>query len=166
MVEHFLGKEEVARSIRAVGTKTGIQMTGNDLLMRYWNGSVPIDIGKISEYCGCRLLMTDDFANGCLKGNIIYFPNSCSMQKRRFIVAHLLGHFVNGHGDQVEDVKNFSDQATGIEKIANVFASDILVPRGVLKFLVANGKTNITELAKFFAASEVLVASQIERIFK
>ncbi len=141
-------------------------MTGNDLLMLYWDGSVPIDIEKIAESCGCRLFMTDDFANGCLKGNIISFPKSCSIQKRRFIAAHLFGHFVNGHGDQIEDVKNFSDQATGIEKIANVFASDILVPRRVLKFLVANGKTNITELAKIFAASEVLVASQIERILK
>ncbi len=32
MVEHFLGKEEVARSIRAVGTKTGIIMKLEDLV--------------------------------------------------------------------------------------------------------------------------------------
>lgn len=141
-------------------------MTGNDLLMRYWNGSVPIDIEKIAESCGCGLFMTDDFANGCLKGNIIYFPTSCSMQKRRFIVAHLLGHFVNGHGVQVEDVKNFSDQATGIEKIANNFASDILVPVRVLKYLVGDGCTNISELSALFAASEVLVAHQLSKIFE
>jgi hypothetical protein len=66
-----------------VGTKNGIQMTGNDLLMRYWNGSVPIDIEKIAESCGCRLFMTDDFANGCLKGNIIY--PSCEAKTPAFM---------------------------------------------------------------------------------
>lgn len=68
---------------------------------------------------------------------IILLNNNIDYEKRkRFTLAHEIGHLVLGHGDQYCDSKNFYIRQ--IERDANTFASELLVPSKYIREFVHN----------------------------
>ena len=85
--------------------------------------------------------------------------------RRRFSVAHELGHFLSGHEDypekgegeklRVEGQSEMANQHEDVEREANAFAAELLMPEGMLKAAIAReGRLDASALAKIFDVSE------------
>lgn len=76
---------------------------------------------------------------------VLYNEWNSSPARRRFTLAHELGHILLSHGDD-------SDQS---ETLANRFASQLLVPRVCLSYLrQANSNLAISQISQFFGVSQ------------
>lgn len=106
----------------------------------------------ISSFC-CDQIIQD----GCtiFSGDrsfylILYNEWDSSPARRRFTLAHELGHILLTHGDD-------SDQS---ERSANCFASELLIPRVCFSyFFQAGWKPSATQISHFFGVS--LTAAQL-----
>lgn len=80
-----------------------------------------------------------------------------SRNRQRFTVAHEIGHLVLDHQFSIRDHKeiiNFKTKSP-IEKEANIFAAELLMPRKVLlDYLKTNVVPNVKAVAKVFQVSE------------
>ncbi len=92
-------------------------------------------------------------------GYSIYVNGNHSDTRKRFTIAHEIGHFLfhrNLIGDGI--VEDAMLRATGltnsIERQANAFAADFLMPWDLLDKESANGSRSIEELARLFQVSK------------
>lgn len=104
---------------------------------------VPIDLQAVCEYLGLRLLIGDlDTLDGLFlakqgggMGIIVVNEHRCRVRKR-FTIAHEIGHAVLNHFSiSFSDGKGLDDSSWQ-ERQANAFAAELLMPRD---FLLANG---------------------------
>ena len=120
------------------------------LLDRYWTGrGMPVDPVEIARALGLQVLRGDlppDVA-GVLMKRVGHDPRIVvaagdSENRRRFTVAHELGHFVyrgevEANTDQYEYVDERSKLARAgtdpVEVFANQFAAELLMPEDVLR---------------------------------
>lgn len=92
--------------------------------------------------------------NGIKKATILYNENIVSNERKRFTIAHEIGHIVLGH-------KEHSDNN---EKEADTFASQLLLPHCILEELVRCGKV-VTESylkEKFGLSNEAAHISKLQ----
>jgi len=92
-----------------------------------------------------------------------------SPRRQRFTMAHEFGHFVL-HKSQLEkrgrwedELLMRSDERNLIEKQANEFASELLMPKKEFEAAVKNGEDDVDKLANRF---EVSIAAARYRAFK
>ena len=92
--------------------------------------------------------------NGIKKATILYNEDILSSERKRFTIAHELGHIVLGHNEYSE--KN--------EKEADTFASQLLLPHCILEQLVKYGKpvTEIYLKEKFGLSNEAAHISKLQ----
>lgn len=92
--------------------------------------------------------------NGTKKATILYNEDILSSERKRFTIAHELGHIVLGHNEHSE--KN--------EKEADTFASQLLLPHCILEQLVRYGKpvTEIYLKEKFGLSNEAAHISKLQ----
>lgn len=92
--------------------------------------------------------------NGIKKATILYNEDILSSERKRFTIAHELGHIVLGHNEHSE--KN--------EKEADTFASQLLLPHCILEQLVKYGKpvTEIYLKEKFGLSNEAAHISKLQ----
>lgn len=92
--------------------------------------------------------------NGIKKVTILYNEDILSSERKRFTIAHELGHIVLGHNEHSE--KN--------EKEADTFASQLLLPHCILEQLVKYGKpvTEIYLKEKFGLSNEAAHISKLQ----
>jgi Zn-dependent peptidase ImmA (M78 family) len=86
---------------------------------------------------------------------------SFSTVRKRFSVAHELGHFLLGHGNFADSVAtfedgsyNYTDPQNRQESEANEFAAELLMPEPFLKKDFAEGAVSVPQLAKKYQVSE------------
>lgn len=94
--------------------------------------------------------------SGGLEGDTIYINPTDPRTRKRFAVAHELGHFVLGHGQSFRDpAENFSyGNQNQKEAQANEFAVELLMPEVAIKhFVVYKGITDAELLADRFDVS-------------
>jgi len=133
-----------------------------DILELYWDGYLPIDPTIIARKMGVAVI-PDNYLdhsghfwfdkNGV--PNISY--NDSEPEKRkRFTIAHELGHYVNGDNNVPRDTNlSFDRYNYDIREVnANRFAAELLMPDNVVIHLI-NFKFvhSIEKLAKYFAVS-------------
>lgn len=87
-----------------------------------------------------------------------------------FTIAHELGHF-KMHKDRANELsvllRNTSIATTDIEKEANCFAAELLVPENKLIEAINNPNfKNVEVLAKIFGVSQEVIVNRINRILK
>lgn len=90
------------------------------------------------------------------RGPAIYFNASDSLVRRRFTVAHELGHMVLGHRDAPRDGPDAFRSGTRdpIERAANQFAAELLMPAEAVRRAVVSGRfASLEELASAFRVS-------------
>ena len=73
--------------------------------------------------------------NGIKKATILYNEDIISNERKRFTIAHEIGHIVLGHKEHNENN----------EKEADTFASQLLLPHCILEQLIKSGKA-VTEI--------------------
>lgn len=107
------------------------------------NHNERIDLFRLAEEINIRVVersLNEKVLGACkTKGikRIILLNNNIFYEKRkRFTLAHEIGHLILGHGDQYCDSKNFYIRQ--IEREANAFASELLVPSKYIRELVHN----------------------------
>ncbi|HMJ01169.1 MAG TPA: ImmA/IrrE family metallo-endopeptidase [Gaiellaceae bacterium] len=112
------------------------------LLMQHWTGEMPVDVDRIAKAVGLKVVRGPFRHQGMLRDGVVEVPESEASTAQRFAIAHETGHHELRH--QVSSEK--------IEREANAFASELLLPRQVLKRAVEAG-THLDELRDLFQVS-------------
>jgi Zn-dependent peptidase ImmA (M78 family) len=154
------------------------------LLLKYNLLTSPVDVYKIAELLGIKIVPSDlgEDVSGVLvfkaEGPIIGVNSTEFPQRKRFTIAHELGHFVLGHGREglfVDNFKLFRDAKTATgeeykEIEANAFAASLLMPSTLVReeyFKLTNGQVIkdeskhekiIGDLAKKFEVSKLAMS--------
>ena len=104
-------------------------------------------------------MIIKDIETGGTSGYAIFVNNNHHTHRRRFTIAHEIGHFVL-HGDLIGDgiAEDYLLRADGfpnrIETEANKFAASLLMPRHLMIDYQIQGILSIPELAKIFNVSK------------
>lgn len=135
--------------------------TAKEVLDLYWDGYLPVDPVEIARNMGVKIKPSPFLDHS----GHFYFENEqptieyCSSEperRRRFTIAHELGHFVNGDTNAPRDTSRSFDRYNydPREVNANRFAADLLMPEYAINYLIniKNIKT-LEELADKFHVS-------------
>jgi hypothetical protein len=105
-----------------------------------------IDVTALAEAEGLRVVGGRFPHQGLLVGDTVEVPEDEPLVAQRFLIAHELGHWHLRH--QVPEAK--------IEREANAFASELLVPRDALRAAVQTRPT-LAELRRHFNVSRDVI---------
>ena len=145
-----------------------------DILSLCKNDSVPIDLGVIAKKLGLQIVpygFPDSMSALFLieEGvRVIGVNKNHSNVRRRFSVAHELGHFISGHEDfshdnveHIDREKKYLNSFYRMEEEADEFAAELLMPEFLLKkdFSLLNG--DIEALAKKYEVSQQAMTIQL-----
>jgi Zn-dependent peptidase ImmA (M78 family) len=134
-----------------------------DLLDQLWDGSLPIRPEQIAHQMRVALVGRGgsvDF-NYPYSGFFTYQNGHPTIEynvtdplvRRRFTVAHELGHYILGHQHAPRDTSDFSRSRSPIEVQANQFAAELLMPAQVVRTMALSGRATVDQLAETFAVS-------------
>jgi Zn-dependent peptidase ImmA (M78 family) len=146
----------------------------------------PVDLRRIAAGCGLKYEEVDYFPDDVdalivttEEGTVAVVNKNQSNSRRRFSLAHELGHFVlHRDGSVLEATVTIDTPPTGepdremssvAEREANLFAGELLVP---LEFLKKHFKPGMTaaDVAKVFEVSEsvaaIAISSHLRALFK
>lgn len=126
----------------------------------------PVDVYKIAKILGFTVIESD-FPSGYsgeifIEGKVksIGVNSNHSKNRQRFTIAHELGHYLNGHqyfdeaGKMLEENEfDFANPLHQQEKEANLFASELLIPKEFLLKDLENKGLNIEELVEKYQVS-------------
>ena len=147
------------------------EIIANQVLADFWDQSLPVDPAKIAKAMGVRvfenpslqlsgeLVVSDD---GTMR---IHINPHDSLVRKRFTVAHELGHVCQRHGprpredDAAYSLYNFDP----IERDANLFAAALLMPEPAVNHFLDMGFT-LWQLADKFHVSEQATRIRLERM--
>ena len=117
---------------------------------------LPVPVDKIAEKLGLKLVEFEfpESFSGVLRKErgVIGVNKNHPLVRRRFTVAHELGHFILGHeGDSIDEQ---SDRPMPLEREANTFASHLLIPTDLVTASVKRVGLDLKTLAKQSWVSE------------
>jgi hypothetical protein len=105
-----------------------------------------IDVSALAEAEGLRVVHSRFPHQGLLVGDTVEVPDDEPLVAQRFLIAHELGHWHLCH--QLPEAK--------VEREANAFASELLVPREDLRAAV-NSPPSLAELRQHFNVSRDVI---------
>jgi Zn-dependent peptidase ImmA (M78 family) len=107
-------------------------------------------------------------ATGSPAGYAVYINASDIPPRRRFTLAHELGHYVLHRdlvGDGLIDSAMYRSKLGDIyERQANRFAADILMPAALVRGLYRGGTTALAPLATMLGVSEAAVRIRLQEL--
>lgn len=110
-----------------------------DILIKEGVNKLPVDVVSLCKQMGISVKYyepTDDNDGMCIileDTPVIFVKRDCVRQRKRFTIAHELGHILLGHVGKYHLVnREPSSKDSPIEQAANVFASRLLAPACVL----------------------------------
>jgi Zn-dependent peptidase ImmA (M78 family) len=143
----------------------------------------PVDLEKILGEKGYNYIEVDHFPDKvdalCLESEgVCYFAVNAKhhLHRKRFSVAHEFGHVMLNHNlayynmpsiswDNPPTEKTHTNAEAALEKEANAFAGELLVPFDMLKLKFAVTR-DIAELAKMFLVSQQVMGIAINTHMK
>lgn len=145
----------------------------------------PVDLGKIADFYGIKIILysktnlVQRFGEDALDGDGFVIRNGSETQifindkihnrnRRRFTLAHELGHALLGHNlDKIHYRNNENDSQTDMQELeANVFARDILMPATVLAALDIHTPEEIMKLCDVSRRSAEIRAERMEELYR
>lgn len=146
--------------------------SANDVLHRYWDGSLPVDPMQIARSMGITVTAKPflDHSGHYQRNNgspVILYNSSEPTVRQRFTVAHEIGHHVNGDTDAPRDTSaQFSSASWDpIEVAANRFAAALLMPGEYVRYAVfRDGITDLRVLAQMFGVSTVAMQYRLKNL--
>jgi transcriptional regulator with XRE-family HTH domain len=178
-----LGSEELAQAVDAILGETELDEipdrkfrvgarqpahAANELLEAASVTEPPVPVEELIGGCGVLLHRKElpDALSGLLvemaQGALIAVNDRHARTRQRFTLCHELGHHLLGHTERFH--LNLTEGAPAqdyrLERAANEFAADVLMPR---KLLAEVGAANIPthELAELFDVSEVAMGYRV-----
>lgn len=141
-------------------------MNVDDILEFYWDRETPVNIYSIAEKMkvGVRFkpLGSDIIAD--YNGEII-INSEASRVIQRFAAANMLGHKVlRLPTNKPKICSDFNSACKGIDRLANNFAAQLLVPDLAMKYLVfKKGITDVNQLALELDVSSALIGYRLDQ---
>lgn len=129
--------------------------------------TLPVPIEDVANRLGLRVVEFDfpNSMSGVLKKErkVIGVNKNHHPVRRRFTIAHELGHFLLGHdiGKDDDVIDDDFDKPIPKEREANIFASCILMPATWVKTEVQGKKIDLKELARKFEVSEQAITIKL-----
>lgn len=146
------------------------------VLERFWDGKLPVDVERIADSMGVRVrpdpYMQESGAISYVgpRPQIDFNPRDARV-RRRFTIAHELGHYALGHLENGskkfrDPASNFSSRAIPWEeREANQFAAELLMPAGTLKYAVNQRRiADLARLAVAFGVSQVAMGYRLSNL--
>lgn len=126
----------------------------------------PVNVHKIAKLLGFSIIESDFPINYSgeifIENNVksIGVNKNHSLTRQRFTIAHELGHYLNGHqffdeeGKMLEDSEfDFNNPIHQQEREANLFASELLIPKEFLKKDLNQYGLDIDKLIELYQVS-------------
>lgn len=136
--------------------------------------SPPISVNEVVKALqrfGHKIIVKSTPLSDGFSGQIIQMPqitgimynSTHSQHRQRYTVAHELGHFMMNHilTATYKEVVNLKNKLK-IEKEANIFAAELLMPKEMIKNALKSRKYTAKELATLFDVSEEAMWFKIE----
>ena len=142
-------------------------------LDQYWNNRYPIDPVAIATAAGISVygrgnIESYPYSGRCVwRDDVAYIEYNLEevLPRQRHVVAHELGHVALMHKNVTPDMGAFYDGKDILEKQANMFADELLVPGDVLIRILRNGTTSdARELSVIFGVSVKLMEARIAAV--
>jgi|SRR6185503_6199726 len=142
-----MNKSDIAEKVQTIIDKLGIEQP-------------PVPVEDAAKLLNIKIVEYDKFADN-FSGTIVKGENvtviginlNHSGVRRRFTIAHELGHYLLGH--DIRDVLEENlDRPPNLEREANMFAGELLMPKKLLVTDVKAGSVKIPDLAKKYNVSE------------
>lgn len=135
---------------------------------------LPVNIVELCHKLGIAVKYYDKFEQGndgkCAVINnqpIILVRQDCNRQRKRFTVAHELGHIMLGHVGRYELInREISPNDNPIEQEANVFASRLLAPACVLWGLKVKSADEISQLCDISPTAAEYRWQRMQELYK
>lgn len=147
--------------------------TAHDVLKAHWDGKLPVDPVVIAQRMGIEVQPSSPFSSESghylyRDGSplITYHPTDAPV-RRRFTIAHEVGHHVHGDVDAPRDTaESFNSMSRDPREVAaNRFAAALLMPKSVVNFFVLEkGVTDLSELAGKFGVSMAAMKFRLKNI--
>lgn len=147
--------------------------------------SLPVDLGKIARYNNLKIVLYSNtsliqlFYQDALSGDgfitqinnekFIFINDKIhNRNRRRFTLAHELGHGLLGHDLSVIHYRNseIDNQSDKQETAANVFARDVLMPATVLAALDLHTPEEISEVCNVSMQSAKIRAERMKVLYE
>jgi Zn-dependent peptidase ImmA (M78 family) len=137
--------------------------------------SFPLEIAKLIQFLNIRIEYEDmdrelsGYIEKRITGWVIGVNKYHSDRRRRFTLAHELGHFLL-HKDKIDAGRKtesmlFRDEdSSPIEREANEFASDLLIPRPEFVDAIRNGVVSIDALSDIFGVSVAAIRYKAHKL--
>ena len=140
--------------------------------------SYPVNLNKIADIVGASIFfhyLPEKISGFVLQGNNKDYPYIIGVNKskhyhhQRFTIAHELSHVILRHIERKKslmdssNIYNLSFIDKGIEREANIGASELLVPTDKLKKILFNN-FSIETAAKFFMVSKKVIEYRIKEV--
>lgn len=166
----------VRKKIRQIGpvmSDAQLQVNLHQRLTEAGLLSVPVNILAVAEFLGLEVVEEpmDDDLSGYLEersGTWVVGVNSLHHRNRkRFTIAHEIAHFVlhssekNSFHDQTFARRNGSEGTNTMEREADRFAADLLMPESDVRRLIASGVTTLSGLAEHFGVSALAMKYRV-----
>lgn len=113
-----------------------------------------IDLEKIANILGLNIIPKDldDDISGYLEKNNIFINKNHKENRKRFTIAHEIGHFLYKHQDNIkfrQAISTYTEEELIEEKLANNFSANLIMPEKQMKALVV----------KFYEDNEISLSS-------
>jgi len=102
---------------------------------------------------------------------VIYVNASDPHVRRRFTIAHEIGHVYLGHLTNKENNELIDDEVrlrsvnwNTEEKLANAFAAQLLMPASLIRHAISRGHSTVEELAELFDVSEQSMVFRLKNL--
>lgn len=155
-------------------------MSATQVLAAHWDGKLPVDVARIAQALGAEMRPTAATELDGISGMIelqhgrpqLSYNTSESAVRQRFTIAHEVGHLALGHlegQDQPllrDPAAHFSAASLPpIEREANTFAAELLMPTKVLRFAVqVKQMLDVASLARAFGVSQVAMRYRLQNL--
>lgn len=150
-----------------------VKTTAQRILDVYWDRNVPVNVDDLAKKMGAEVYYLPKLAGGDdISGRFdmvndvptCYIRSTDSEQRKRFTLAHELGHFALNHGGGFRDnstsfnIYNYDQK----EVDANAFAAELLMPRIAIDYVI--DKMNLKSVAEFANLFNVSVPAMNYRL--
>lgn len=145
------------------------QEMAKDILLRYWDGSLPVNPVTIAKqldlkviYGGDDLELSGSFDD---KTNTIFVNEDDSLNKQRFTIAHEIGHAVLGHGSSPRTKIRYNQTNFQFKEYeANLFAAELLMPIEAINYMIKQTEISLKEMAEVFSVSNQALEIRLKRL--
>jgi Zn-dependent peptidase ImmA (M78 family) len=142
-----MNRPEITQKVQAIIEKLGVEQA-------------PVPVEDAAKLLNIKIVEYDKFASN-FSGTLVKGENitvlginpTHSQIRRRFTIAHEIGHYLLGH--DIRDVLEENlERPPNLEREANMFAGELLMPKEFLKKDIKAGISTVPDLAKKYNVSE------------